>query len=63
MNQSLDPVGDLDEDPRRDQLGDLARQFLPHRDGVGEYLKGVRLCGLQGESGLQVPRVELKELA
>jgi len=40
VNQSLDPVGDLDEDAERDQLGDLARQFLPHRDGVGEYLKG-----------------------
>ncbi len=63
VNQPLDSVGDPDEDAERDQLGDLARQFLPHRDGVGEYLKRVRPHGFQGQSGLQIPCVELEKLA
>jgi hypothetical protein len=40
-----------------------AAQLLPHLDAVGELLEGVRLHRPQGEPGLQVPRVELEELA
>jgi hypothetical protein len=63
VDQSLDSVGDLNESAERDQLGDLATQFLPHRDAVGECMEGIRLRRSQGQPGLQVPCVELEELA
>ena len=62
MDQSFDPVGDLNEGAERDQLSDPAMQFLSPWNAVGECLEGVRLRRSQGESGLRVPRVELEQL-
>lgn len=48
MDQSPDPVGDLDEDAERDQLDDPSVQFLPHRSAAGQCSEGVRLRRPQG---------------
>ncbi len=63
VDQSLDAVGDPDEDAERNQLGDLAAQSSAHRGAVGERLEGVRPHRPKGQPGLQVPCVEPEECA
>lgn len=60
-DQALNALGDPDEGTEGDQFGDLPPKPPARPDGVGEFLERVRLCRLQGQPGLSVPRVELKE--
>lgn len=50
VDQSLDPVGNLNEGAEWDQLGDLPMQGLAHRNAVCDGLGGVRLRRSQGQS-------------
>ncbi|QTA29935.1 hypothetical protein JHY03_00510 [Streptomyces sp. CA-256286] len=53
MDQSPDPVGDLDEDAERDQFGDPSVQFLPHRSAAANVRKGY---GCVARKGLRTRR-------